>query len=159
MTETNYDFLNNLDASYAEAEEKTFDIVPDGKYNVRIDSVCIKEAQTGNSYLSWDLIITEGEQSGRYLFKRNMLLAACLGFFKGDLAKCRIQLPKISDLPAKLPEFLDLLLEVRVKTKTNKETGDDNQETYISKYLGKAEAGSTKAEGSATSDNSTAPAF
>ena len=61
------------------------DEVPDGKYQVRIDSVRLEHSQKGDPMIKWDLIVLSGSQAGRHIFKNSVITAASLPFVKGDL--------------------------------------------------------------------------
>ena len=105
-----------------EPEPNKFEPLPDGKYQVKIEEVCLDESKAGNMMLKWELRVISGEFAKRKMFKNSMLQTPeNMTFLKGDLGICGIKLEKLSDLPSRLAELLDIPLEVFVK---NKKEGD-----------------------------------
>jgi hypothetical protein len=47
--------------------------IPDGTYKAIIESIALKESQTGNTYVNFTLVITDGEFSERKLFVNRFL--------------------------------------------------------------------------------------
>ena len=93
------------------------DEVPDGKYQVRIDSVRLEHSQKGDPMIKWDLIVLSGSQAGRHIFKNSVITAASLPFVKGDLKTLGLVLTKFSELAGRLEELLDATLELTKRTK------------------------------------------
>ena len=57
----------------AEVEEREFEAVPDGKYQVNVDRVELTRAQTsGNPMLKWTLRILAPTHKGRLLWRNNV---------------------------------------------------------------------------------------
>ena len=112
--------LSELDQAYsqAEMEDREFDEVDDGKYQTKIARVEIARAKkSGNPMLKWELKILGPCHEGRILWRYNQLLTPRnLNWLKTDLATCGIELEKLSDLEDRLPELLDITLEVTKKT-------------------------------------------
>lgn len=129
--------LAQFDQEYESApvEEKNFDDVPDGKYQVRIDKVELTRTRTsGTPILKWTLDIISGAHAGRKLFHSNMIgTAENVRWLKQDLHTCGIEIPKLSALadPDSLRPLLDVTLEVTKKSKSQ----DDK--SYVSIYLNK----------------------
>jgi hypothetical protein len=113
--------LADLDDEYENAdtpEPGQFDPLPNGKYQVKVEEVCIDESQAGNLMLQWQLRVISGKFIKRMVFKNHMLQSADnMKFLKGDLATCGIKLNKLSELPSRLAELLDIILEVNIKSK------------------------------------------
>ena len=58
----------------AEVEEREFEAVPDGKYQVNVDRVELTRAQTsGNPMLKWTLRILAPTHKGRLLWRNNVM--------------------------------------------------------------------------------------
>ena len=91
--------------------------MPDGKYQVRIDSVRLDKSQKGDPMIKWELLVISGPHAGRRIFGNSVITAASLPFVKGDLSTVGLQLTKFSALAGRLEELLDLILEVTRKTK------------------------------------------
>ena len=126
--------LSRFDGDFAEApveEKKEFDPVPDGKYQVNVDKVEITTAKTsGNPMLKWTLKIIGPQYIGRLMWRYNMLSTPeNMKWLKGDLQTCGLQLDKVSNLQSRLPELLDIKLEV------TKRTRGEHENIYFNKKL------------------------
>lgn len=131
--------LSNLDDQYAKVappEKGEFDEVPDGTYLTFVEKVALKTSQAGNAYLNWQLRVVGGANDGRCIFRKNMLQSETnLSYLKADLALAGVELSKLSDLPNRLGDLLDVRLEVRKVTK------GEFANVYLQKRLdGKASA-------------------
>lgn len=109
--------LAAFDDDFAQTEAADFEDVPDGKYQVRIQSVRLGESQKGDPMLKWDLVVISGTHAGRHIFKNAVITNASLPFIKGDLETLGLRLARFSDLPNHLDSLLDLTLEVTRRTK------------------------------------------
>ena len=109
--------LSSFDDEFATAEAPAFDEVPDGKYQVRIDSVRLESSQKGDPMIKWDLVILSGSQAGRRMFRNSVITAASLPYVKGDLKTLGLALTKFSELKGRLEELLDLTVEVTKRTR------------------------------------------
>ena len=54
--------LSAFDDDFDSVEAPSYDEVPDGKYQVRIDSVRLESSQKGDPMIKWDLIVLSGSQ-------------------------------------------------------------------------------------------------
>ena len=111
--------LGDLDAEFAQAKAASNDDVPDGKYQVSVESVRLATSQSGNPMLKYVLLVRSGPHEGRRIFKNAVMTPASMPFFKGDLATMGIELSRLSDLPARLNDMLDCGLEVTKRTKND----------------------------------------
>ena len=109
--------LTAFDDEFNIAEAPSQDEVPDGKYQVRIDSVRLEHSQKGDPMIKWDLIVLSGSQAGRHIFRNSVITAASLPFVKGDLKTLGLTLTKFSELAGRLEELLDVTLELTKRTK------------------------------------------
>ena len=109
--------LSDFDDDFSSAESPSFDEVPDGKYQARIDSVRLDRSQKGDPMIKWDLIVIAGQHSGRHIFKNSVITPAALPFVKGDLKTVGLELAKFSDLAGRLDEVLDRTLEITKRTR------------------------------------------
>ena len=117
--------LAQFDDDFAEApvEEREFEDIPDGKYQVNVEKVELTRAQSsGNPMLKWTLKILGPRFAGRLLW-RNSVMASKenLKWLKTDLHTCGLDIEKLSDLPARLGDLLDVKLEVTKRTKGESE--------------------------------------
>lgn len=124
--------LTQFDDDYknAEVEEKDFEPVPDGTYQVNIERVEI--TTTKNSHkpmLTWMLRILAPKCQGRVLYRNSVISANTIKYLKADLFACGLRLGKISDLPDNLSSLLDVKLEIFKKTK------GDNENIYINRKI------------------------
>jgi hypothetical protein len=109
--------LTSFDDEFASVEAPSQEDVPDGKYQVRIDSVRLEHSQKGDPMIKWDLVILSGSHAGRRIFKNSVITAASLPFVKGDLKTLGLVLTKFSELAGRLEELLDVTLELTKRTK------------------------------------------
>ena len=109
--------LTEFDDDFSSAESSSFDEVPDGKYQARIDSVRLDRSQKGDPMIKWDLVVIAGQHSGRHVFKNSVITPAALPFVKGDLKTLGLELVKFSDLAGRLEELLDRTLEITKRTR------------------------------------------
>jgi hypothetical protein len=111
--------LSKYDAAFDGAvPAETNSEPPDGKYHVHVHRVEIKTSKNGEDFLSWQFVIDEGAQKGRYLFKRSyMATPQNMSFLKKDLATVGLAGIKLSDLPEKLASLLDIKMMITRKTK------------------------------------------
>lgn len=117
--------LARFDEEFKEApvEERKFEPVPDGKYQVNIEKVELAQSQAGNPMLKWTLRILGPKCAGRLLFRHNVMVTKeNIKWLKGDLHLAGLPLEKLSDLPGRLEELLDAKLEVTKRTKGESET-------------------------------------
>ncbi len=121
--------LSQFDEDYSTAEAPSFDEIPDGKYQVRIDGVRLAETHAGVPMIKWDLLIIAGSQEGRRIFKNSVITSASLPFVKGDLHTLGLSLTKFSELSERLEDLLDATLEV------NKRTRGDYSNVYFNKRI------------------------
>ena len=135
----NYDYgqddidLTQFDEDFAEAEveERDFEPIPDGKYQVNVERVELTRAQTsGNPMLKWTLRIIAPRFRGRLLWRNNVMATReNIKWLKTDLHTCGLSLQKISDLPANLEKLINIKLEV------TKRTRGENENVYLNKRI------------------------
>lgn len=114
--------LSQFDDDFADAEIEKIDNEepPDGKYQVAVEKVELAKAKTsGNTLLKWQLRIIGPRCRGRCLFRNNVIATAeNVKWLKKDLDAAGMEVSgmKLSDLPDRLKELLDVTLEVQKKT-------------------------------------------
>ena len=141
MTETNRTNVDSIDLSEledivddfqeAEPEQHSFEPVPDGRYQVKVDRVEIDRAKSsGNPLLRWTLKILGPTHQGRLLWLNNVLIRGqSLAWLKRNLRTCGMELEQITDLPSRLGELLDVVLDVK------KQSNGENTNIYFNKRL------------------------
>ncbi len=138
--------LSKFDAEYEKTqapEDGDFTPVPDGTYQVKIQTVEVKDTKTPppRPMLAIEFEILAGPYKGRRLFKNAMIASGdSLQYLKKDLATLGWT-GKISELDdiGKRAVLLDRRFEVRNKSRGKDEQGRENFNIYINKALdGKA---------------------
>jgi hypothetical protein len=109
--------LSAFDDEFAAAETPSIEEVPDGKYQVRIDTVRLDRSQKGDPMIKWDLIVIAGQHAGRHIFKNSVITPSSLPYVKGDLTTLGMELARFSELGNRLQELLDVALEVTKRTR------------------------------------------
>jgi len=124
--------LAELAEAWGDAEETSFEDVPDGVYQVRINQATINHSQSsGRLQVSWDVSIVNGEFVNRKLFDHHGIdNAQSIGYFKGTLSKLGYDSEEFdpTSLDETLEELVGTYAEVRQRTK-----GD-----YTNVYFNKA---------------------
>ena len=130
--------IDNLDLAQfddafnaAEVEDREYDTVPDGKYQVNVERVELTRAKTsGNPMLKWTLRIIAPGYKGRLLWRNNVMVSSMnIKWLKQDLYICGLQLTKLSDLPGYLEQLLNIKLEV------TKRTRGENENIYFNRRI------------------------
>jgi len=125
--------LTQFDEDFAEAEveERDFEPIPDGKYQVNVERVELTRAQTsGNPMLKWTLRIIAPRFRGRLLWRNNVMATReNIKWLKTDLHTCGLDLEKLSDLPANLEKPIGVKLEV------TKRTRGENENVYFNRRI------------------------
>lgn len=125
--------LSQFDDDFADApvEEREFEEVPDGKYQVQVDKVDLTTAKSsGNAILKWTLRILGPQHAGRLLWRNNVIATReNVRWLKNDLHVCGLDLVRLSELREHLPQLLDVPLEVTKRTK------GDNVNIYFNRRL------------------------
>ncbi len=125
--------LSQFDDDYdsAEVEDREFDTVPDGKYQVMVERVELSRAKSsGNPMLKWTLKILAPTHAGRLLWRNNVMASKeNIKWLKNDLHTCGLELEKLSELPERLNDLLDLTLEVTKRTRR------ENENIYLNRRI------------------------
>lgn len=91
--------------------------VPDGAYEVAIESVDIGQSQAGNVKITWVLRILGPAAVDRVLFKSSGVTENNLHIIKQELHTCGLDLERFSDLPKMKDRMLDVELQVTKRTR------------------------------------------
>ncbi len=125
--------LAQFDDDFAEAkvEEREFEPIPDGKYQVNVERAEMTRALTsGNPMLKWTLRIIAPKFRGRLLWRNNVIVSReNIKWLKTDLHTCGLSLEKISDLPANMEKLINIKLEV------TKRSRGENENVYLNKRI------------------------
>jgi hypothetical protein len=112
--------LAGLDEAFAAATgEDEYDALPDGNYQAVVDRVALKRSKTsGRKMLEWELRILGAEHAGRKLWKYTLLETPDnVAWAKKDFRRVGFDLEKLSHLPSRLDELLDITIEITKKTR------------------------------------------
>ena len=129
---------NNVDLAGFDDEFETIpaepegDDIPDGKYQVRIDSFEITRSKTsGNPMLKWKLRILAPRCVGRILWRNSVLRndPENLRWTKKDLATVGVRLSKLSELPDHVDAIIGRCVEV------SKTTRGEFESIYLNKLI------------------------
>jgi hypothetical protein len=92
--------------------------MPDGTYDAIIEDARISEAaSTGRPMVIWKLRIKGPQAVNRVVTKNRVITENTLPYLKEELEKCRIQVSRLSELPARLAELVDRSVGVEKRTK------------------------------------------
>ena len=107
--------LGNLDDAYAKAPDDDAPI-PDGQYTAAV--VDLRRSKSSNAkMLEWTLRIAAGVFAGRKVWKYTLLeTPEQMSRAKTDLKRCGVELTRLSELPARLKDLLDVTVAIAVKT-------------------------------------------
>lgn len=109
--------LTEFDEEFQNTAAPSFDEVPDGKYQVRIESVRLETASTGAPMIKYDLIVLTGPHEGRHIFKNSVISKASLPFVKGELKVLGVEPQRLSDIEGYFDSLLDQRLNITKRTK------------------------------------------
>ena len=139
--------LTDFEDDYVETEveDREFEPVPDGKYQVNVDQVeLVRAKNSGKAMLKWTLRILAPRCRGRLLWRNNMIASReNLKWLKTDLHTCGMDLEKLSDLYKHVGQLRGIKLEV------SKRTNGEYENVYINRRLvieDEREAGETAAQ-------------
>lgn len=132
--------LSILDDDFEQAEEADSRI-PDGKYQAYIDRIAVDiNDYTGEPQLTIELVITDGPQEGRRVFYRKQFVSKSLPYIKKDLNVLGICPPRLSQLEEYIPQALDLICDITMRTGKPNAEGKTYQNPYINKVVGKRDS-------------------
>lgn len=94
------------------------DELPPGKYQMVTERAELQFSAKGHRMLVWRLRVLAPRYAGRKHWHRNMIITKDnLKWLKHDLLVAGLELTKLSDLPGRLDELCDVVLEVQLKKK------------------------------------------
>jgi len=113
----------DIDQQWQGVEEPAgFTPIPDGRYNAVIEVARGEYNNNNQRCLYWELVIVEGPQEGKRIFRRNMLESPSnIGWLKADLRKCGIDVDAAIFQPGhfiinRTSELIGLVMSVQLKT-------------------------------------------
>jgi len=148
--------LADFDEAFEGAEgdnEREFEPIPDGRYQVIVDRVELVRTSKGDPMLKWTLRVLGPTHEGRLLWRNNVMASAeNVKWLKRDLYACDLRIARLSELPANLERLLDIRLEVTKRSKGEYES------ICINKRIRTAEEAQAKAGAPAPKPTGTKPA-
>ncbi len=124
--------LSQFDADFEQAEMPggNYEPVPDGDYQVNVESVDLTNAKSsGAPMIKWKLRILGPSNGNRILWRNSVISDRSLQFLKKDLYTCGLQLNKLSELKNHLHKLPDVKLEITTKT------NGDRQNIYFNRRI------------------------
>jgi len=86
--------------------DEIYNDIPDGSYDAVHEDVRITETSpTGRLVVIWRLRIQGPQAVNRVVTKSRVITENTIGYLREDLEKCRLQISRLSDLPARLREL------------------------------------------------------
>jgi hypothetical protein len=119
------------DFAQAEIDDQRFEAIPDGKYQVNVERVDLTRAQaSGYPMLKWTLRILAPRFRGRLLWRNNVIATReNIRWLKQDLHTCGLDLERLSELPNRLDDLLDVKVEV------TKRARGENENVYFNRRV------------------------
>ncbi len=129
-------FFDEMYQNEVVTEQETWNAIPDGRYEVRVDKVELTQSKSsGNPMLKWTLRIMGATFQNRLLWKYRAITENTIEYVKQELTVCGLNLPQFSSLPSHLASLRGLELEI---SKTSK--GEDSN-IIFNRRLGRVEQG------------------
>lgn len=127
--------LDELEGTWEGAEAKSFEKIPEGKYQFKIEKAEVNHSKNGRLQAVFELTVAGGEFVNRKVWKRDGLdNEESIGWFKSGLARLGIEAPsKMRELPGILFELQGTFCECSIKHK------DDFLNAYFNKALDESE--------------------
>jgi hypothetical protein len=92
--------------------------IPDGIYDAVIEDARVSETiSTGRPMVVWKLRIKGPQAANKVVTKNHVITENTLSFLREDLEKCRIQVSRLSELPARLAGLVDHPITIAKRTK------------------------------------------
>jgi hypothetical protein len=97
---------------------EVFSDIPDGSYDAVIEDARVTETtSTGRPVVIWRLRIQGPQAANRVVTKNRVITENTLGYLREDLEKCRLQVSRLSELPARLGELVNRPIAFEKRTK------------------------------------------
>ena len=110
--------FDNEWAKTSVSSEDVYSDIPDGSYDAVIEDARVTETtSTGRPVVVWKLRIQGPQAVNRLVTKNRVITDNTLGYLREDLEKCRLQVSRLSELPARLGELVDRSIGLEKRTK------------------------------------------
>ena len=108
--------------------------LPDGTYQVKIEAARIVERKDGSGImLVMELECLHGNYEGRTHTHIRSIDGDQLQWLKKELSVCGVEMEYLSELPDRLEDLLDNVVEIKVKT--NKKNDKEYVNTYFNRSV------------------------
>jgi hypothetical protein len=98
--------------------EEMYSDIPDGSYDAVIEEARLTATtSTGRPMVTWKLRIQGPQAVNRVVTKNRVITENTLGYLREELEKCRVQVTRLSELPARLGELADRPIGLEKRTK------------------------------------------
>ena len=143
------EYVASMNNSIRDAEVKAtngYVMPPDGKYQMRIQSIQVKESNSEAGYPNFivQLVVLDGDHRGKSVYKRYSLEPnpMRLEMLKSDLFLLGVDLRSIYDLENEelMSGILDMGVDVVMKTNVSKTNGKSYTNIYFNRCFGKVTA-------------------
>lgn len=133
MSEFNY--LENLEGAYGSAAAATGGKLPDGRYTAILNEARLLDPsdQHPTPRFSASFVVTEGEYKGRFLYISFNFNEKGFPYFKAFCQTIGLELPRLMELPDKLPDFSGNICQLTLVEQKN---DPRYQNTYVDRYIG-----------------------
>jgi hypothetical protein len=136
FNEFNNDDLSTLWDETEPAERKSFSDIPDGKYEAKVNTVRLDKSKSGKPMISWDLIISKGDQEGRHVFNNQLIeTPQQISFVKAQLRDLGLDVSSLQTLQTGLASLLDAILAIQAKTRPATADYEARQNIYLNKVI------------------------
>jgi uncharacterized protein DUF669 len=100
------------------SSDEMYSDIPDGTYDAVIEEARVSQTtSSGRPVVIWKLRIKGPQAVNRVVTKNRVITENTLAYLKEDLEKCRIQVSRLSELPARLEALVDHPIAVAKRTK------------------------------------------
>ena len=155
------DYVDSMNNAIGTAEVKPtngYVTPPDGKYQMRVQSLEVKESNYNDGYPNFilQLTIIEGEHRGKSVYKRYPLdPSQSMNILKSDLFLLGVDFRSIYDLEnrEKMSSLLEHVVEVTIKSKVSSANGKTYANFYLNRDLGKHNPQANSGSGFTESDD------
>lgn len=130
-----YDYLENLESTYAASAAATGGRVPNGRYLAILNEARLHAptAEKPVPRFSCSFVIMEGPYAGRFLYLDWRFDEKGFPHFKRFVGQVSVDLPRLVELPDRLAEFRGKICQLSV---TDDKNNPQYQRTYLDRCIG-----------------------
>lgn len=136
---------------------KSFEIIPDGKYAVKVESAEAKTSANGNPMLEIRLRITEGQFASRVLFFRSTATEKSQGIFLRNLAAFGLTSEWLVANSPSFEQIAQMLVEREAVAQVGKSTWQGQERNEVKGVTPKAQSAAPAAQPAASAPAAASP--